>query len=155
MLRDRLVYGVNHNQIQQKLLSEGKSIKHCYFSLISNQPVIVNKPVSTASTSQQGRTSKYIKNNRKCKPDKLGYRCSGNHKPETCSFKDRECFYCKVKGHTIKVCRKKLKRSKDETHQTHQLPHQGRSMLNVLGRIQLKTPTKLTKTTMTFSKYFS
>ena len=48
---------------------------------------------------------------------------SFNHKPETSPFKDKECFYCKVKGHTIKVCRKKLKTSKGETHQTYQLPH--------------------------------
>ena len=48
---------------------------------------------------------------------------SFNHKPEMCPFKDKECFYCKVKAHTITVFRKKLKTSKGETHQTHQLSH--------------------------------
>ena len=68
MLCDRLVCSVNQNLIQQKLLSEGlpltlkKNIKHCYISWISNQPVIIIKPESTASTSQQGGTNKYIQN---------------------------------------------------------------------------------------------
>ena len=47
------------------VINPGKSIKHCYISWISNQPVVINKPVSTASTSQQGRTNQYIQNNRK------------------------------------------------------------------------------------------
>ena len=35
------------------------------------------------------------------------YRCSGNHLPWKCQFIDKECSYCKKKGHTIKVCRKR------------------------------------------------
>ena len=55
ILRDRLVCWVNHNQIQQKLLrivtKPGTSIKHCYISQINNQPVNVNKLISTAITT--------------------------------------------------------------------------------------------------------
>ena len=36
----------------------------------------------------------------------INYQCSGNHLPSKCQFLDKECFYCKKKGHTIKVCRK-------------------------------------------------
>ena len=43
------------------------------------------------------------------KSEKPCYRCDGNHRPETCAFKDKACYYCKAKGHTIKVCRKKKK----------------------------------------------
>ena len=55
------------------------------------------------------------------KPDISCYSYNGNHTPEMCPFKDKEHFYCKVKGHTIKVCRKKLKTSKGKMHHTHQL----------------------------------
>ena len=53
------------------------------------------------------------------KPEKLCYQCNGNHTPETCPFKEKECFYCKSKGHTIKVCRKKQKLAKN--HSANQL----------------------------------
>ena len=47
------------------------------------------------------------------------YHCYGNHKPETCRFKENECFYCKTKGHTTKVCCKKQKSAKN--HSANQL----------------------------------
>ena len=55
------------------------------------------------------------------KTEKPCYRCSGNHKPDTCLFKDKECFYCKKKGYTIKVCRKRQNQSKNATHSTNQI----------------------------------
>ena len=53
------------------------------------------------------------------KSEKLCFRCDGNHKPETCPFKEKECFYCKTKGRTIKVCRKKQNSTKK--HSTNEL----------------------------------
>ena len=35
------------------------------------------------------------------------YRCGGNHNAAMSKFKDKECFYCKTKGHVAKKCRKK------------------------------------------------
>ena len=37
------------------------------------------------------------------------FRCSGQHNPKVCPFIDKECFFCKNKGHSSKVCRKKAK----------------------------------------------
>ena len=37
------------------------------------------------------------------------FRCSGQHNPKVCPFIDKECFFCKNKGHTSKVGRKKAK----------------------------------------------
>ena len=55
------------------------------------------------------------------KSEKPCYRCNGNHRPETCAFKDKECYYCKAKGHTIKVCQKKQKQTKSDAHSTNQV----------------------------------
>ena len=35
------------------------------------------------------------------------YRCGGNHDPNSCAFRNKECFYCKNTGHMAKMCRKK------------------------------------------------
>ena len=35
------------------------------------------------------------------------YGCSSNHLRSKCQLTDKECFYCKKKGHAIKVCRKR------------------------------------------------
>ena len=35
------------------------------------------------------------------------YRCSSNHLPSTCQVIDKECFCCKEKSNTMKVCRKR------------------------------------------------
>ena len=38
------------------------------------------------------------------------YRCDyTGHRPDACGFKFNECHYCKNKGHSSKVCRKKAK----------------------------------------------
>ena len=37
------------------------------------------------------------------------FRCSCQHNLKVCPFIDKECFFCKNKGHTSKVCRKKAK----------------------------------------------
>ena len=37
------------------------------------------------------------------------YKCAGQHNPNVCPLIDKECFFCKNKGHTSKVCRKKAK----------------------------------------------
>ena len=81
MLHDRLVCGVNQNQIQQKLLSEGSSLtlERALSIAISVESAINQSslilfiylfiylftPVSTASISHHGRNNKYIQNNRK------------------------------------------------------------------------------------------
>ena len=85
-LRDRLVCGVNQNQ------SEGSSLtlKRALSIAISvesaiNQSSLINQYQEQALASREEPTES--------KPDKSCYRCNGNHKPETCPFKDKECFY--------------------------------------------------------------
>ena len=46
------------------------------------------------------------------------------HQPDTCPFKDKECFFCKNKGHTAKKCRKKLKiDQRKDGRKIYQLDH--------------------------------
>ena len=43
--------------------------------------------------------------------DKECNRCGGRHSPDSCSFKEKECFYCHNKGHAARKCGKKVKAS--------------------------------------------
>ena len=125
MLRDRLVCGVNRSQIQQKLLGEGSSLtleKALRFAIsveaAIKQSLLTNNHQQLSQKSNELQES-VLKVTSEQKSEKLCYRCDGNHKPETCLFKEKECFYCKTKGHTTKGCRKKQKPAKN--HSTSQL----------------------------------
>ena len=37
------------------------------------------------------------------------FRCSCQHNLKVCPFIDKECFFCKNKGHSSRVCRMKAK----------------------------------------------
>ena len=107
MLRNRLVCGVNRNQIQQKLLNERSSltleralsIAISIESLI-NQLSLINQHQQQVPVSREEEPTSIFKTT-ESKPDKSCYRCNGNHKPETCPFKDKEYFYCKAEGRKI------------------------------------------------------
>ena len=45
-------------------------------------------------------------------PRNVTYRCGNNHNADVCPFRDKECFYCKNKGHTSKKCHKKKANAK-------------------------------------------
>ena len=117
MLRDKLLCGVNHNQIQQKLLSEGLPLTQekalgiaiSVESAIS-QSSLINQYQQQAPVSREEPTN--ILKTTESEPDKSYNHFNGNHKPETCQFKDKECSYCKFKDQNIKVHRKKLKNTK-------------------------------------------
>jgi hypothetical protein len=38
------------------------------------------------------------------------FRCGRKHNPDTCPVKEWECFFCKVKGHTSKMCKGRRKK---------------------------------------------
>ena len=111
MLRDRLGCGVNHSQIQQKLLRERSSLtlEKAQSIAISveaaiKQSLLINNHQQLSQKFNELQKS-VLKVNSEQKSEKLCYRCDGYHKLEICLFKEKECFYCKTKGHTIKVCR--------------------------------------------------
>ena len=44
------------------------------------------------------------------------YRCKGSHRPKVCPFINKECYFCKAKGHVEKVCRKKARANKNNAY---------------------------------------
>ena len=125
MLRDRLVCGINNNKFQQRLLAEGSTLTYdralgLAVSLEADEDNC--SAISTAQNVQisgvhqsELRTPEFNGINKLSptttthvsEPSNLCFRCSGrNHLPDKCVFKDKECFFCRSKGHTIKVCRK-------------------------------------------------
>ena len=112
MLRDHLVCAANQDQMQQHLLSKGANLKlqkAVDISLllelaIRHLAIMQNESKSAAESFSKIDSKIPIKSqNSKC------FRCSGQHNPKVCPFIDKECFFCKNKGHTSKVCRKKAK----------------------------------------------
>ena len=104
-----MVCGINHKQIQQN-----------QSSLISQQnqsSLISQHQANSVNREDPPNVFKIFES----KSEKSCYRCDGNHRPETSAFKDKEFYYCKAKGHTIKVCRKKQKQTKSDAHSTHQV----------------------------------
>ena len=112
MLRGRLVYCINHERIQQRLLSEDSSpslqkaldIALSLELAISQTALIQSGYMNHKSETQILKVSD--KEVKKC------YRCDGNHTAKSCAFINKECFYCHNKGHTSKVCRKNAKANK-------------------------------------------
>ena len=111
MLRDPLVCAVNHDHKQQRLLSKGATLtlqKAMDISLSLESPIkqsaIMQNELNAAESVSKIDTTTSPKNQYgKC------YRCAGQHNPKVCPFIDKECFFCKNKGHTSKVCRRKAK----------------------------------------------
>ena len=110
MLRDRLVCGINHDRTQQRLLSEGATLtlqKALDISLSLESAI-----QQSAIIHNDLRPKQEVVANVEKKPNSTSkcYRCDGQLSAKVCPFIEKQCFYCKNKGHTLKVCRKKVKR---------------------------------------------
>ena len=56
------------------------------------------------------------------KQQEICFRCGSRHNPSTCPFKEKNCFFCRNKGHTVRMCRKKSRLSnKSGSHEQHQV----------------------------------
>ena len=98
--------------MQQGLLSEGANltlqkamdISLSLESAIRQSAIMQNESKSAAESISKIDSKIPTKSqNSKC------FRCFGQHNPKVCPFTNKECFFCKNKGHTSKVCRKKAK----------------------------------------------
>lgn len=130
-LRDRLVCGVNNVNIQRKLLSEPENLtfeKACEIAISTEaaeaqslvvQGGVINdlkklavKKTNSSSThhwKKHGEMGKSKEQNVDC--FRCGRKCSSQHSPDVCPARSWECFLCRKKGHTSKVCRKPKKLS--------------------------------------------
>ena len=99
-IRDRIVCGVNNSDIQRKLLAVGNTL-----TLDTTLKLAIS--IETASKNAQSIGQNNFGQHAVDSKDKNCHRCGNNHDPNSCPFKNKDCFYCKNIGHTAKMCRKK------------------------------------------------
>ncbi|KAL7825671.1 hypothetical protein SRHO_G00334090 [Serrasalmus rhombeus] len=132
-LRDQLVWGINSEQLQKRLLAVSnltwvKALETCLAfetaekgALALQPPKDINKvaPRYPSSKAMRGPSTKAAPSqSQSC------YRCGEAHRPESCRFKDVECRYCSKRGHIARWCRKKERDS--------QSPMPGRAGANAI-----------------------
>ena len=126
MLRDRLVVGVNHEHIQERLLAEkdltfertldiaqgseetGRNLREIRNQKIQPSSVTVKQePVNKVQPrSEKLRSSRYPETQNSDAQEKPCHRCGGtNHKARDCKFREQYCQKCELKGHIARVCR--------------------------------------------------
>ena len=111
MLRDRLVCGINHDRMQQRLLSEGSSLsleKAIDISLSLESAIKQAAVIQSEFNQPSEAVSKFEQKISRSQGTKC-FRCDTLHNPKSCPFIDKQCFFCGNKGHTFKVCRKKAR----------------------------------------------
>ncbi|XP_071493853.1 uncharacterized protein [Diadema antillarum] len=128
MLRDRLICGINDDNIQCRLLSEQKldlkgAIDIAQGIKTANANVKDLKCAQASSAAGQGEVHKFQSTSSSPKsstgrapaqqPQKACYRCGATHSPDTCRFRNNTCFNCGKTGHIARVCRS---RRNDNVH---------------------------------------
>ena len=130
MLRDRLVCGVNHEVIQQKLMStknltyttalefaqaiEAAEKNAQHVATNSNPPTPQTQGVhyTPATASKSRPKGKNAKGSSSSQGSRLScHRCGGPHLATGCRFKEAVCYVCRKRGHIARVCRSKGRRS--------------------------------------------
>ena len=135
VLRDRLVCGLRHENIQRRLLSEveltyakamdiARSMEAADKNTKSFKP---SDPAIQSFSSQSPRT----------KERRPGYRCGRSaHDPAECKFKDAECHHCGKRRHIAPACRSK----NQPTRRTQPKPTRNKKRRNT-NRVQDDDPT--------------
>ena len=117
MFRDGLVCGVNHDGIQQRLLSEKNLVFKNAFDLAQaieaaekNNKILKNSSANSPELHYSSSGLPVVEGAKRLASKKSTpkcYRCGGPHLAPVCKFKDTICRCCKKKGHLAKVCRSK------------------------------------------------
>lgn len=119
MLRDRLVCGINDEQIQRRLLAEttldfkkAMKIATSMEAAVQNAKDLSLKMANDAQQSQpvNRMDEKQRGNQQDPRVNDCG-RCGGKHDSQQCKFRDAECFVCRKKGHIARKCRSRPKES--------------------------------------------
>ena len=119
-LRDRLVCGIKHGNIQKKLLSES--------DLTLQKAIDIATAMETAAKDavelqQQHRpdsvhqlSKKPTSNTKPKERNKACFRCDRfNHTPDECRFKEDTCHFCSKKGHIERACLSKKAQQKNQS----------------------------------------
>ena len=137
MLRDRLVCGINDEQIQRRLLAESTlDFKKAMKIATSMETAIKNAKDLTNQTSSGNDSLNRVGD--EAQRDQQGTRtadcgrCGGRHNPQQCKFKDAECFVCHKRGHISRKCRNRQK-GDGQSKRKEQTPNSGKPQ-NYLDR---------------------
>ena len=119
-LRDRLVCGIKHGNIQKMLLSES--------DLTLQKAIDIATAMETAAKDavelqQQHRpdsvhqlSKKPTSNTKPKERNKACFRCDRfNHTPDECHFKEDTCRFCSKKGHIERACLSKKAQQKNQS----------------------------------------
>ena len=128
MLRDKLVHGVRHERITNRLLAEKtltyeKALEFALAIESAEQDTKQLQSTQATATPQVHHSAPARKGRGQNKrPPRQGtqitcYRCGGGHAPAQCRFKDTICHGCKKRGHLVRVCRSRP--SESAARKTH------------------------------------
>ncbi|KAB0798044.1 hypothetical protein PPYR_09037, partial [Photinus pyralis] len=110
-IRDRIVCGARDESLQRRLLTEAKlTFQMAFDTAIAAENAACQlgelRRAPDSATINKMEHSKEL-NATKC------WRCTANHDPLTCRWKDAECRFCSKKGHLERACLMKKNRAKD------------------------------------------
>ena len=116
MLRDRLVCGINNEQLQRWLLAEpnltfAKAMEISWTLETTTEEVrVLQRDASSVESlavnvlSNTNTADTTIRQTANWMPTNPCYRCGEAHQAAKCKFKQATCHKCKKKGHIVKVC---------------------------------------------------
>ena len=120
MLRDRLVCGVNHKGITNRLLAEkeltfdkalevAQAMESAERDTQQLQSTLTQhtQEVHHSTTLQKPKKQPTANPNQGASPRIACYRCGGHHLASNCKFKEAVCHACRKRGHIVRVCRSK------------------------------------------------
>ena len=108
MLRDRLVCGIQDDQIQRTLLAKSDLTLQKAFELAQLQESAEAnaKTLSNRTSQLQVSWTPAEARNEAPSPRRACYRCgSRGHGANSCRFKDLVCNFCRKRGHIARACR--------------------------------------------------
>ena len=134
MLRDRLVCGINDEQIQRRLLAESTlDFKKAMKIATAMESAVKNAKDLTHQTASGSDTINRVDEQRQRDQQATRTvdcgRCGGRH--DQCKFRDVECFVCHKKGHIARKCRSRQKGHK--SRRGDEVPNSGKTS-NYLNR---------------------
>ena len=118
MLRDRLVCGLKHRGMTNRLLAEkdlmydkalelAQAMESAERGTRHNQSTQNPQEVHHNTVKQLGRNQKKPTALQGARGQLSCYRCLGEHLATSCKFKEAVCHACKKRGHIVKACRSK------------------------------------------------
>ena len=115
-LHDRFVCGLRNKQTRKRLLAE-KALTWKTAVEIALAMEVADEQANNFRNPPEDTSVNYVKQQhlqKATKQRKPCFRCGGDHIPQKCPFKHKDCRNCNSKGHIAKVCKKKAPASRPE-----------------------------------------